>query len=82
MAARMTLPSAGSAQDGDGEAGRRRSMRRWTIRRWLLAVALVTLAVVAAAGVYADLSSRDTAVTDPLVDRADKPAPPFSLPEC
>jgi cytochrome c biogenesis protein CcmG/thiol:disulfide interchange protein DsbE len=76
MAGRMTLPSADSAQDGSGEAGRRRS-----IRRWLLAVALVTLAAVAAAGVYAVLSSSNSAVTDPLVDRTDRPAPAFSLPE-
>ena len=51
------------------------------IRRWLLAVALVTLAVVAAAGVYAVLSSSNSAVTDAVVDRTDRPAPAFSLPE-
>jgi cytochrome c biogenesis protein CcmG, thiol:disulfide interchange protein DsbE len=42
----------------------------------------VALAAVAGAGVYATLSSDDNkAVTDPLVDRTDQPAPAFSLPD-
>jgi cytochrome c biogenesis protein CcmG, thiol:disulfide interchange protein DsbE len=50
--------------------------------RWAPLVALAVLAVLAGAGIYIDLSSRgNAAVVDPLVDRTDKPAPPFSLPE-
>ncbi len=67
-----SLPGSG----GPGSHGRRRAMR------WIPLVALAVLAVLAGAGIYIDLSSRgNAAVVDPLVDRTDKPAPPFSLPE-
>ena len=77
MAGRMALTGADSAQAALAQRGRRRNARRW-----LLGVALVTLAVLAGGGVYATLSSDDNkAVTDPLVDRTDRPAPAFSLPD-
>ncbi len=73
----MALTGADSAQAAPVQGGRRRNARRR-----LLGVALVTLAVLAAGGVYATLSSDDNkAVTDPLVDRTDRPAPAFSLPD-
>jgi len=56
--------------------------RRRTAVRWPVFVALAALTAVILAGVVIDLSSHDnTAVIDPLVDRTDKPAPAFSLPE-
>lgn len=77
MARRMTLPNAAEARDGAaGGGGRRRPMRHW-----LLFVALAALAALAGAGVYIVVSSRNNAVTDPLVDRSDQPAPAFSLPD-
>jgi cytochrome c biogenesis protein CcmG, thiol:disulfide interchange protein DsbE len=56
--------------------------RRRRTTRWILFVALAILAVIAGTGVLIDLSSGGkTEVVDPLVDRTDKPAPPFSLPD-
>jgi cytochrome c biogenesis protein CcmG, thiol:disulfide interchange protein DsbE len=73
----MTLPDADDPEPASACGGRRRRVAK----HWILVGGLVALAALVATGVYIDLSSRDTAVTDPLVDRADKPAPPFSLPE-
>ena len=74
----MTLPDASDdAEPASAPGGRRRSLAK----QWILVGGLVALAALVATGVYIDLSRRDTAVTDPLVDRADKPAPPFSLPK-
>jgi cytochrome c biogenesis protein CcmG, thiol:disulfide interchange protein DsbE len=74
----MTLSSAAEAQDAAAaaEGGRRRRMRHG-----FLLVALVALALLAGGGVYIVVSSGNSAVTDPLVDRAHRPAPAFSLPD-
>ena len=56
--------------------------RRRRTTRWILIVALAVLAAIAGTGVSIDLTGGGkTAVVDPLVDRTDKPAPPFSLPD-
>jgi cytochrome c biogenesis protein CcmG, thiol:disulfide interchange protein DsbE len=51
------------------------------MRRGILLVAVVVLAALAGVGVYTVVSSGNNAVTDPLVDRTDQPAPAFSLPD-
>jgi cytochrome c biogenesis protein CcmG, thiol:disulfide interchange protein DsbE len=72
----MTLPVTEDARNGPAV-----SRRRHSARRWLLLLALVALAALAGGGVYAAVSSGNNVVTDPLVDRTDRPAPAFSLPE-
>lgn len=61
--------------EGSPEAQRRRR------RKWILPIAVAALLVLVAAGTYAALSSRNTGVTDALIDRTGQPAPAFSLPE-
>lgn len=68
-------------QTGRRPSGQRMSGQRKTMRKVFL-VALAMLAAIAGAGVYIDLSGHgEAAVVDPLVDRTDKPAPPFTLPD-
>jgi cytochrome c biogenesis protein CcmG, thiol:disulfide interchange protein DsbE len=76
MTWQMTLPDADKLDDHPAGGGHRRSAKRW-----ILIVALVTLSVLVGVGIYVGASSSNTAVSDPLVDRTDKPAPPFALPE-
>lgn len=61
-------------QDG----GRRRPNKG---RKLGLAVAVAALLALVGGGLFEDSSSPNTAVTDPLVDQTNKPAPGFSLPE-
>jgi len=77
MAGRMAFSEPDEPETGQAETGRRPGRRR----RWLVAGAVVTLSVAVGGALYADLSNRDTGITDPLVERTGAPAPPFSLPE-
>ncbi|MGO9657282.1 MAG: TlpA family protein disulfide reductase [Acidimicrobiales bacterium] len=52
-------------------------------KRWAVTGAMIALTVLVGAGLYAGLagSGSGTGANDPLVDRTQKPAPNFSLPE-
>jgi cytochrome c biogenesis protein CcmG/thiol:disulfide interchange protein DsbE len=84
MAAELDFP-AGEDQAGSGhaedraEVDQRRPPRRR--KRWLFASTSLAVSVLVVGAVVADLSHSGTGVVYPLVDRTDRPAPRFSLPE-
>ncbi len=64
---------------GRGRADKRPHLARR--KRWALAGAAVAVSALIAGAVITDLSHSETGVVYALIDRTDRPAPTFSLPE-
>ena len=89
MAAEHAFP-AGLGQAGEDRASEacsgskgpsERRSRPGRRKRWALRGTAVAVSALAVAAVFADLSQPTTGVVYALVDRTDRPAPAFSLPE-
>ncbi len=82
--ARDAQASEGRDEAGRDEAGRAEVNEHPPPRRrkrWRLAVTAVTVSALALGAIVTDLSHSGTGVVYPLIDRTDRPAPAFSLPE-
>jgi cytochrome c biogenesis protein CcmG/thiol:disulfide interchange protein DsbE len=82
--------AAGEGQAGEGQAGDGRSKGPGKVegrpplgrrKRWALAGTAIAASALVVGALVADLSHSGTGVVYALIDRTDRPAPTFSLPE-